>query len=136
MWLRLATLLGISLVIVISYDSLIHARRAAVRASLEQLNDVQLPTGDVIVTVILYRCRGLVFRGRCEIKFKLFRASASGASDPTAFLEFPDEVFRDHDMRVDRDGYIVTMQSNNPVEIRREANEILLNMYEYEADNR
>jgi len=131
---QVASLLGILFIIVLSYDSLIHARRAAVRESLEQLDDIRFAThDDVKVKPVLYRCRGLVVRGRCEVKFKFYGAARPGASDPGVFLEFPDDIFGDHEVRRDDDGYIVAMASNNPVEIRRNANEILFAMYDHEA---
>lgn len=131
---QIASLLGIMLIIVLSYDSLVHTRRAAVRASLEQLDDIRFAgRGDAKVKPILYRCRGFVVRGTCEVKFKFYGAALPGASDPGVFIEFPEQVFGDHDVRSDDDGYIVTMHSNNPVEIRRNANEIMLAMYEHET---
>lgn len=131
--IQLATLVGILVIITVSYHSLIHTRRAAVRASLEQLDDVRLATqSDVKVKPILYRCRGLVFRGACEVKFKFYGAATPGASDPSVFIEYPETVFAGYDVRTEPDGYVVSTGSNNPVEIRREANEIMLEMYNHE----
>ena len=81
---------------------------------------------------ILYRCRGLVFYGQCEIKFKFYGLTDSGGSDPSVFVKFPEKLFDGWDVRADTDGYIVTIDSNNPVEIRRQANDILLRMFEHE----
>lgn len=134
--IQLATLVGILVIITVSYHSLIHTRRAAVRESLEQLDDIRFATrSDVKVKPILYRCRGLVFRRACEVKFKFYGAATSGASDPSAFIEFPEAVFSDYDVRTESDGYVVTIASNNPVEIRRKANEIMLEMYSYEESD-
>lgn len=133
--IELATLVGILTIITLSYTSLVHTRRAAVRNSLEQLDDIRFATrSDVKVKPILYRCRGLVVRGTCEIKFKFYGAAVAGASDPSAFVEFPKSVFLDYRVRTESDGYVVSVDSNNPVEIRRKANEIMLEMYRYEAD--
>lgn len=130
--IQLATLAGILVVITLSYHSLIHTRRAAVRASLEQLDDIRLATRDVKVKPILYQCQGLVFWGTCSVKFKFYGAATPGASDPSVFIEFPDSVFSGYDMRTESDGYVVTIDSNNPVEIRRKANDIMLEMYSHE----
>jgi hypothetical protein len=134
--IQLATLVGILIIITVSYHSLIHTRRAAVRESLEQLDDIRFATrSDVKVKPILYRCRGLVFRGACEVKFKFYGAATPGASDPSAFIEFPESVFTGYDVRTQSDGYVISIDSNNPVEIRRKANEIMLEMYNYEEND-
>ena len=131
--IQIATLLGTGIIITVGYVSLIHTRRATVRASLEQLDDIRFATrSDVKVRPILYRCRGLVVWGRCEVKFKFYGAATGGASDPGVFVEFPERVFQGHGVRREQDGYVVSIRSNNPVEIRRETNQILLNMYEHE----
>jgi len=131
--IQLASFLGILLIITVSYTSLVHTRRAAVRESLEQLDDIKFATRpDRKVRPILYRCRGVVFRGQCEVKFKFYGSIAPGASEPDVFLEMPDSVFEGYDVRTEQDGYVVSMDSNNPVEIRRKANEIMLEMYNYE----
>lgn len=131
--IQLASLVGIFVIIAVSYYSLIHTRRAAVRGSLEQLDDIRFAThSDVKVKPILYRCRGLVLRGTCEVKFKFYGAATPGASDPSVFIEFPESVFAGYDVRAEPDGYVVSIESNNPVEIRREANQIMLEMYDHE----
>lgn len=134
--IEIATLVGILVVITVSYHSLIYTRRAAVRDSLEQLDDIRFATrSDVKVKPILYRCRGLVFRGTCEVKFKFYGAATPGASDPSAFIEFPEAAFAGYDVRTESDGYVVSIDSNNPVEIRRKANEIMREMYNYEESD-
>lgn len=131
--IQIASLVGILLIITVSYHSLVHTRRAAVRESLEQLDDIRFASrSDVKVKPILYRCRGLVVRGSCEVKFKFYGAATPGASDPSAFVEFPETVFAGYDVRRESDGYVVFIGSNNPVEIRRKANELMLEMYNHE----
>jgi len=132
---QVASLVGIVLIIVVSFESLVHTRRTAVRQSLEQLDPVRLASRrDVKVKPILYRCRGVVVVGTCEVKFKFYGAEMPGASDPSVFVEFPEAVFGGHDVRSEPDGYVVSIDTNDPVELRREANEILLAMYEHDAD--
>jgi len=132
---QVASLIGILLIIVVSFESLVHTRRGAVRESLEQLDPIRLATRrDIKVKPILYRCRGIVVVGTCEVKFKFYGAEMPGASDPSVFVEFPDHVFGGHAVRTEPDGYVVTIDTNDPVELRREANEIMLAMYEYDTD--
>jgi hypothetical protein len=119
-------------ILLLSYSSLIHTRRETIRSSLEQLDDVKIHADrDIKIKLILYRCRGLVFYGQCEIKFKFYGVTDSEGSGPSVFVEFPAELFGDRDARIDADGYIMTINSNNPVEIRRQANNILLRMFEH-----
>jgi len=126
---EVASFLGILLIIATSYVSLVRQRRESVRASLEQLDDIRLPAArDVKIRAILYRCRGLLVRGRCEVKFKLYGAETPGASVPADFVEFPPSVFDDHEYRAEADGYVVTFDTNNPVAVRRDANEMMLAM--------
>ena len=121
------------MILLLSYSSLIHTRRETIRSSLEQLDDVKINADrDIKIKPILYRCRGLVFYGQCEIKFKFYGVTNSEGNDPSVFVEFPEELFDGWDVRADTDGYIVTISSNNPVEIRRQANHILLQMFEHE----
>lgn len=128
--IQLATLVGILVIIAVSYHSLIHTRRAAVRDSLEQLDDIRFTTrSDVKAKPFLCRCRGLVFRGVCEVKFKFYGAATPGASDPSVFIEFPEVVFPGYDVRPQSDGYVVSIDSSNSVEIRRKANEIVVEMF-------
>lgn len=133
----IASLVGIIVVVIVSFESLVHARRSAVRASIEQLDAIRLgDRRDIKVKAILYRCRGVVLFGHCEVKFKFYGVEGSGGSDPSVFVEFPDELFEDYEIDIDPDGYVVSFDTNNPVEIRRQTNEIMLAMYEYGASER
>lgn len=130
----IASLVGIVVVVIVSFESLVQARRSAVRASLEQLDAIRLgDRRDIEVKAILYRCRGVVVFGHCEVKFKFYGVAGSGGSDPSVFVEFPGEVFGSHEVSTDPDGYVVSFETNDPVDIRRKTNEIMLAMYEYGA---
>jgi len=129
----IASLVGIIVVVIVSFESLIHARRGAVRSSIEQLDAIRLGgRRDIKVKAILYRCLGVVICGHCEVKFKFYGVDGAGGSDPSVFVELPEAVFEGYETNVDPDGYIVSFDTNNPVEIRRKTNDIMLAMYESE----
>jgi len=128
-----AGLVGILMILVLSYSSLIHIRHKTIRSSLEQPDDVKIRADrDIKIKPILYRCQGLLFYSYCEIRFKFYGVTGSERSDSSVFVEFPLELFGDRDTRTDTDGYVMTIDSNNPVEIRRQTNDIPLRMFERE----
>lgn len=126
-YLQILSFLGILITIAISYSSFTLQRNARARESLEQLEDIKV--GRAKIKPILHKYRPWP-RSQAIVILKVYLPTdVANVGQPTErFLAVPDYVFEGHEVEAREDGYYVTIQSSNPVAIRRVADGIMERM--------
>lgn len=124
--LQVISLFGIIATIIISYSSLNQQRHASARESLEQLDDVTLPQNEVKIRPILHSYDPWP-ASKAVVKLKMYRMSdISDVSQLWSnFVLFPAHIFEEYNIATDMDGYLLTIDSAEPIEIRRKTDNLL-----------
>lgn len=125
-WLQVISFLGILITIAISYSSLSQQRRNGVRESLEQLDAIKLAGANAKVKPILHKYSRWPKKSAI-VKLKVYRPTeiADTSTVHPNFLVLPGYVFSDFDVKPIEDGYLLSIPSSNPVEIRRTTDKLL-----------
>jgi len=123
--LSFLTFLGIIPTIILGYSSMNHQRRNAARESIEQLDDLYLRSSYKIKP-ILHEFPKWPGR-RSSVKLKIYNpGEVAGVSQPHGnFYIFSREVFSGHSFHTAPDGYIIYLNSANPVEVRNSVETLL-----------
>jgi len=129
-WLQVISFIGILITIAISYSSLNQQRNASARESLEQLDDVRLHESGIKMRPLLYSYKSWP-QNHSTVKIKMYNSTeTSGVSRMyPKFCGFPSQVLKDYPIEVQRDGYLLDIDSANPVIIRRNTDEFLQALY-------
>jgi len=124
-FLPILSFFGILLTIVISLNSLNIQRSASARESLEQLDDIDIQSS-IRLKPILHRYSSWP-RGKAEVKIKVYQNTdiAGVGRLKRRFLAFEGHILQEYDVCAEEDGYILSVDSSNPVKIRRQVNELL-----------
>jgi hypothetical protein len=133
--LSVATFLGILISISLGYSSLNHQRRNAARESLEQLDDLSI-RGDIKIKAILHEFPRWPLR-HVTVKLKILNQhNTAGISNPNnQFYIIPACIMMNYDFETVPDGYIIHLQTTNPVKIRNSIEDIYDDIYEIPRRN-
>lgn len=125
----IATLFGVIFTIIISFVSLTLQRQGAAREAIEQLDSLDIRAFKI--KPILHRYRILPFK-RTDVKLQFYNPN-NQVSDLSAiypnFLAYPGYIFKNYSVKAVKDGYILSIKSKDSVQIRRETNNLLTDIF-------
>lgn len=134
--ISLITAIGVAVTIIIGYSNFNWQRRAAARESLEQLDDLYIDRPYSKIKAILHSFPRWPI-DKSVVKFQIYNpteiAGVSGIHG--SFLLIPRHVFNGYEVDSVEDGYLVKLDTADPVEIRRRIQNILQKISEF-SNNR
>lgn len=124
--IQILSFVGILFSIFIATDSLVQQKRAAVRESIEQLDDMELPAIHSKIRPFLHRFRYSYRRGS-TVKIKIYQHTdvAGVSKNHPQFIVFSGYLFEAHSVAITNDGYLLDIDSIDPVVVRRVTDDLL-----------